>query len=324
MAETPVTDRPLPDEAVLRERLTSALGEPCEIEILERRTKQSGTFPKEIVRCRLHDQREVSLFCKYTAPRSHAFGHRRGIAYEAEVYRKLLAASPMTVPTYLGSFGDEHTGEAWLVLENLEGGSRASSRWKELDIAASWLGEFHRLNEGAEDQPDKSFLIRYDRPYYEGWAARTSDFSSHFHAERPWLPQLCRTFCELAEMMIQSPLTLVHGEYTIHNVMLMGDHAYPTDWESAAIGFGEIDLVCLLDNWTDEIIEQCTTAYSHARWPDGGPEDLDLRLLTAEVYLHLRWLGEDPEAMRDPQHVERRLDRLGTIARQLDVRSGFG
>ena len=110
----------------------------------------------------------------------------------------------------------------------------------------------------------------------------------------------------------------VHGEYTVHNVMMRGADVYPIDWESAAVGFGEVDLVCLLDNCTDDVIEKCTQVYARARWPGGEPIDLSSRLLSAELYLHLRWLGEKPADMATVDG-QRRLGRLRAIAHELDI-----
>src|SRR5690242_18257539 len=57
-----------------------------------------ATFPSEIVRCRLGDDRELRLFCKYAGgPGDPGHGHRGGVAYEAQVYRDVLR--PLRAPT---------------------------------------------------------------------------------------------------------------------------------------------------------------------------------------------------------------------------------
>ena len=313
-----IVDRALPELALLVERLTAVLGEAQPIAVVDRTPALTGSFPKEVVRCRLHDGREVKLFCKYSAPRFEAFGHRRGIAYEAMIYERVLEVSGLSAPTRAGWFHDERTGEAWLMLAYLEHGCRTTERWNEIDMAARWLGEFHRRHEGADSEERFAFLIRYDRAYYEGWAERTLDFSTHLHGPRPWLPALCSAFSINITQMTAATQTVVHGEYTVHNVMLKGPDVYPVDWESAAIGAGEIDLACLVDNCGDDVIEKCTRAYVQARWPSGAPIDLSSRLLTAEIYLHLRWLGEDAAQMSTADG-QRRLDRLHRIACQLDI-----
>jgi hypothetical protein len=318
MSAEEVVHRPLPELEVLQRWLARALSSMSGVEVVERRAKQSGTFPKEVVTCRVDGAPPITLFCKYSAPRFEAFGHRRGIPYEAMVYERVLPAIPLSIPTMRGVHEDSASGIVALFLDYLEGGSRASTRWRELDVVSTWLGELHRACEGAETNPLFEFMIRYDRPYYEGWAARTSAYSAQLHAEMPWLPALCDAFTSMIGVMTGTPQTIVHGEFTIHNVMLRDDEVLPTDWESAAVGFGEIDLVCLLDNWTDDIVERCIDAYVSARWPDGAPTDVTTRLLVAELYLHLRWLGEDPEVMTGTT-PDRRLHRLRTIAAELGV-----
>ena len=230
----------------------------------------------------------------------------------------MLAVSGLSALTVAGWFHNQETREAWLILPYLEDGSRTTDRWSEIDMAARWLGDFHRLHEGAERDERFAFLIRYDRAYYEGWASRTTAFSVHLHDACPWLQRLCGAFSSMVTQLIASPQTVVHGEYTVHNVMMRGADVYPIDWESAAVGFGEVDLVCLLDNCTDDVIEKCTQAYARARWPGGEPIDLSSRLLSAELYLHLRWLGEKPADMATVDG-QRRLGRLRAIAHELDI-----
>lgn len=313
-----VVDRPLPELGLLVERLTAVLCQPRPIQVMQRTPQLTGSFPKEVVHCRLNDGQEVKLFCKYSAPRFEAFGHRRGIAYEAAIYERVLAVSGLSAPTRVGWFQDADTGETWLIVSYLEGGCRSTDRWSELDIVARWLGDFHRLYEGAERDERLSFLIRYDGDYYTGWSARTAEFAQRLPEQRPWLSALCAEFDSRVSQLIASPQTVVHGEYTVHNVMMQGPHVYPVDWESAAIGFGEIDLACLLDNCTDDVTGKCTRAYAQARWPDGLPADLSARLLSAEIYLHLRWLGEEPAQVATADGA-RRLERLRAIALELGI-----
>src|SRR2546430_544456 len=115
----------LPDLPTLRTRLTAALD--CggsarrSVTILERkRPRMMSTFPNEIVICRLPDGQERRVFCKYEARHTHnAYGHRGGIAYEAEVYRQVLRDWPASRPRFLGAETDRKTGETWLLLEYL-------------------------------------------------------------------------------------------------------------------------------------------------------------------------------------------------------------
>jgi len=67
------------------------------------------------------------------------------------------------------------------------------------------------------------------------------------------------------------------------------------DWESAALAAGEIDLANLTLGCDNDLVGLCEQQYCLTRWPDGTPQDFDLRLTAARVFLHLRWLGESEE-----------------------------
>src|SRR5260370_33989561 len=65
-----------------------------EVEVIKRETSHEGTFPKELVTCRLGDGSTRTLFCKYGIDADNAaHGHRGGVVYEARVYRMLLRNS---------------------------------------------------------------------------------------------------------------------------------------------------------------------------------------------------------------------------------------
>ncbi len=50
-----------------------------------------STSPNEVVTCQWANDSKSRVFIKYEAGHSHdSFGHRGGVAYEAEVYRNLL------------------------------------------------------------------------------------------------------------------------------------------------------------------------------------------------------------------------------------------
>src|SRR5437870_5351391 len=66
------------------------------------------TFPTEIVTCRLAGRKKLRLFCKHEARRNHnAYGHRGGLALEAEVYRRVLRPLRLTTPKFFGTLGEE-------------------------------------------------------------------------------------------------------------------------------------------------------------------------------------------------------------------------
>ena len=69
----------------------------------------------------------------------------------------------------------------------------------------------------------------------------------------------------------------------------------PIDWESAALAAGEIDLASLTSGWDADLAALCEQEYCLARWPEGTPDDLALRLTAARVFLNLRRLGDGDE-----------------------------
>src|SRR5437879_4837771 len=86
-----------------------------------------STFPNEIVTCRLPNGRKKRVFVKYARGQSHtSFGHRGDVAYEAQVYERLLQTLPDFRPQCLGAYHDSRTGEAWLILQYIYGSVRVS------------------------------------------------------------------------------------------------------------------------------------------------------------------------------------------------------
>src|SRR5437899_186979 len=90
----------LPDARTLTHRLTAALtGDTAgrrPVRILKRQLpRMICTYPNEDVACRLPNGRHRRVFIKYEAGRGHnSYGHRGNLAYEAEVYRRVLQALP--------------------------------------------------------------------------------------------------------------------------------------------------------------------------------------------------------------------------------------
>ena len=271
----------------------------------------SGTLPKEVVHFVADGQRR-SVVCKYAAARGASHGHRHGTLHEARVYRRVLEASDLTVPKLIGS--GLHGGRDWLAIEWLEGYQRLSEDPGGMQPAAAWLARFHSEQAQRVSDPALAFLPTYDHDYYAGWALRTVKFAAALPEKRPWLTDLSEYFLSNLALLLDGEPTVVHGEFTIHNVMVAPDVVKPIDWESAAIGPGEIDLMCLIDRWDDATKAACITAYLDSRLA-AAPMSSQRRLM-AELYLHFRWLGEDPELMLGPKRAWR-LDRLAELSGQV-------
>jgi aminoglycoside phosphotransferase (APT) family kinase protein len=268
--------------------------------IVDRRINpHASTFPSEVVTCRRRDGAELRVLCKYEAD-SHqdTLGHRGGPAYEAEVYRRVLQPARASTPRFYGSCPGRTPGETWLFIEYVTDGVRADeapSPAAALESAAGWVGRFHAAAAARLARERLPFLQTYDGAYYRQWAGRTAQFAGRWHERLPWLAPLCERFAEVAAALSGQEPTVIHGEYTPHNVLLRGEQVVPVDWESAAVAPGEIDLASLTEGWPDEVVQSCRRAYQQARWPGGGPADFDQRLDRARLYWALRWLGHQPE-----------------------------
>ena len=259
-----------------------------------------STFPTEIVTCRVADGGVRRFFCKYATAESNTdFGHRGGIALEADVYHRVLQPLGVSVPRFFGTASDPATGRDWIVLEYLEDNAplaEAPDPGPELP-AARWIGRFHAANEarlGGEPMP---FLTRYDAAYYLGWAQRTAAaVGGRHHRRYPWVGGLCERFNEVLAPLLASGATVIHGEFYPPNILVQGGVIYPVDWESAAVGAGEIDLASLTEDWPAAAARECEREYRQARWPEGAPADFEQRLTAARMYLTFRWLADDPNA----------------------------
>jgi thiamine kinase-like enzyme len=115
--------------------------------------------------------------------------------------------------------------------------------------------------------------------------------------------------------------SVIHGEFYAKTVLLRGESLFLVDWESAAVGAGEIDLAALTEgnHWHERIVQQCERDYARARWPHGPPAGFGRTLDAARIYLHFRWLGERPDwTVREKtlwryDHLRAAAERLGLI-----------
>jgi aminoglycoside phosphotransferase (APT) family kinase protein len=266
-----------------------------------------STVPNEVVRCRLPDGSERQMFLKYEAGHPPgAFGHRGNVTYEAEVYRRVLQHCPGFRPKFLGAHHAATSDGTWLVLEYLDRARRVIDlqvrrylrQPRAMTDAARWIGAFHAANEAAVTRLELGPLIRYDADYFHGWAQRTIEFAAPLLDGLPWLSQLYMRCSEWIEPLLSSPQTVIHGEFYVKNLLLRRGHVHVVDWESAAIGLGEIDLAALTEGkWPLRTVARCESAYLRGRGIRGGRHmaEFQRRLDAARIYLHFRWLGERPD-----------------------------
>jgi hypothetical protein len=317
----------LPDTASLAAGLERVLGQGARqsVRVLERVTNEyASTFPSETVTVSTADGRRLELFCKYTAGRSHAsFGHRGDVPYESCVYERILRHSTLTVPAYLGRFDDVRHGDTCLVIESLRGVvlvDEAPVPARALEGAARWIARFHAETASLVDSTEGSFLRRYAPDYYRQWSRRTSVLAGRWHERLPWLAGVCERFDDVAEDLARASQSVVHGEFVPHNILARGDEIYPIDWESAAVGLAEIDLVSLTDKWPDETRLLCERAYRAAVQQAIPEGEFAHRLDMARLYWDFRWLGDRPE-WTVLEKVAPRFEHLRSAAERLGLLS---
>lgn len=252
---------------------------------------EASTYPIELVTCRLSDGQERVLFCKYLASGGFSdFGHRGGLVYEAKFYEEVLQAFPHSRVKYYGLGTIAECSEQVMVLEYLGAYLRfvkSAEPVLALQKAAGWAGAFHAY---AQDRrPD--FLHVYHRSYYEHWLHHFSDICTPLLPDYPFLAEVVSLYRDHIDLLLDGPQTIIHGEYYPRNVLLRNGEIFPVDWESAAIGPGEVDLATLIEDWDAESIRKAKEAYMLRRWPDGefSRVDFERRLVVAKLYLFARF-----------------------------------
>jgi hypothetical protein len=324
----------LPEARTLERHLRAALdgggGSNDPVAVLKRTaTHDMSTFPNEIVTCRLPGGRKRRVFIKYGAGRGHpAFGHRGNIAYEAQVYQRVLRALPEFRPKCLGAHTDSRTGGCALFLEFADhcvplseaSWKRRACQPRPMACTARWLARFHAHHQPRVDEPALAFLKRYDAAYYRGWAQRTSAFARPLQPRFPWLPELRACGDAWFAPLLSATPTVIHGEFFAKTVLLRDEKIFALDWESAAVAPGEIDLAMLTDGegWPFKLVRRWEESYRRVRWPDGVPSEFSRTLAAARVYVQYRWLGDRPEKTMREKTLWR-FDHLRGAAKELGL-----
>jgi hypothetical protein len=310
----------LPEDGAVEAALQTSMSDGQSVVLLERLSHQyASSFPAEILRCRMNGTERLVL-CKYGIDqRRPTYGHRSGVAYEALVYREVLAPSGLTAPRFLGAHAVPGTSAVWLFLDYLADAVRTDETpqpRRSLRKAAGWIATFHALNEQrvAHDLPLP--LATYDHPYYAAWARRSDDFVRRSDLQAPWLSAVAAAFEELAAELVAVQPTVIHGEYTPHNVLVADSAPYPVDWESAAIGCWAIDLVSLSLSWPARVVRACEEDYLRTRWPEGAPDGFRRLMDIAQLYWDFRWFGDRPEWLNN-RRLRARLPHLRATGKRL-------
>jgi len=242
---------------------------------------------------------------------------RHGIDYCGRVYDSLLATLPLRHLRTLGTIRVGPMAVPALVIEHLDDSFRVGEAPEVSGIlaAAEWCGCFHHLAEPRRTEPALGFLVRYDRGYYQAWADRAERVAATARSAA-WLDRVCVAFREMTSDLAAAPTTIIHGEMSPQNVLWRNGEIYPVDWESAAIGPGEIDLAALLFGWPEETVARCIEAYWEARRTP-RPAEFPTRWAAATLYTALRWLP--PPGAGDDPRLSLALDRLRETAAAIGV-----
>lgn len=274
----------------------------------------------EIVAVRLPSGAIRELFIKYRRdaddppPRC-----RQGIEYCFEVYRRVVSRVPLTHLDALGIITVGTPATRALVVDHLGDCLRVSEAPDASGIvaAAAWFGGFHRWGDVHGRDSGLAFLVRYDAGYYDAWADRAAAIAARVGDVPTWLAPVCAGFRRLLPALVESPPTVIHGECSPQNVLWRGGGIYPIDWESAAVGPGEIDLAALLFGWPTETVARCLAAYYDARGlpPPAGVSDA---WAAATLYTALRWLPQ-ANGPEDAAAVRKALSAVERAASDLRV-----
>ena len=296
-----------------------------QIVLAERESLLKGTHPKEIVTCRFPDGRHFKLLCKYgaTSESHHAHGHRSGVRFERQVYEEALEPLGIPSPRRFEFRGENPAYESWLALEFLDGSEKisATAGKSPLEPAARLAARLHAAPAAWNSGSLRLNLKSYDREYFRGWARRSVQFiksSSIYSAGLDWIKVLDSRSDDWVGPLLVGPQVLIHGEFYPQNILSWNGEAYAIDWESAALGPGEVDLAALTEGWDEQSVFQILQVYRRARWPGGPPHGHGAALAAAHIYLQLRWLGDRQEwVTRDILEV--RVPRLRAAAQELGL-----
>lgn len=313
-----------PDNAALEDSLSIAMGvgtaQGKRVSIVAReRNPYESTFPCEIVTVSIGGGEPLRLFCKHQGGRIESReGHRRDVSYEIEVYRTVLAPIGSTAPRYHGGRTDLVNGHSMLVIQHLANAVHATKLETDppgVIRAAAWIGDFHARSTGILQLGPP--LWHYDVEYLNKWPLLVLNQDSAFVGKHEWLRDLMGEYMKNAGQLAGDQC-VVHGELYPDNILFSDGVVVPVDWQSAAVGAGEIDLAILTHGcWGRDIIGRCEEAYCEARWPLGAPPEFKLRLALARVYWLSRVLAEQPgwiegdEYQRELRHAYTSLQEIG-------------
>ena len=275
-----------------------------------RENPRSSTYVADVVLVCFADGSSERVLCKFshgavlTPPTPH-----RGLAFEVAVYRDVLREAPPPLPRFWGGFTDAETGDFVLVMRFYPEALTAAQAPENRGVHAliDWLAAFHAWGEGRVADPTWGFLPRLDAPVHEAWLAHTLAMAGPAARGQPWLDRAAAAYRDRIPLLATAPPTLIHGELTTRNGIWTEGRVLPIDWETAAIGPGEIDLAVFTYDWHPDDLREIEARYVQARWNGSAPTGFAETLLAARVYVAFHWLFGDAtecDADRVTAHLE--------------------
>lgn len=295
----------------LEEVFTAEISRRGPLRIAARRENpRSSTYVADVVLVRFADGSSERVLCKFahgaslTPPTPH-----RGLAFEAAVYRDVLRDVPLPLPRFWGGFTDSETGDYVLVMQFYPDALTAAQAPNDRGVHAlvDWMAAFHEWGAARSADPDWGFLPRLDAVVHESWLAHTLAMAGSSAHEHPWLERAATAYRDRIPLLVAASRTLIHGEFTTRNGLWTAGLVLPIDWETAAIGPGEVDLAVFTYDWHPDDLREIEARYVQARWRGSPPPGFAETLLAARVYVAFHWLFGDAtecDAERVRAHLE--------------------
>ena len=246
--------------------LQSALGQQARV--LHRRASAYATsHPVENLRVRLERGGECEVVFKDLSPGS-ALAAARGIrpaavvhpAREILVYQHVLSRLPGFAPRFIAAATEEARGQYWLFVERVRGRPLwEHGRFGLWLRAAEHVGRLHAAARSAADAAVRPALLRHDRAFHASWLDRALAYRGTRAVQA-----LRRVHARAIDEALARPGGLIHGECFASNVLVRcgGEGICLIDWESAAVGWGLLDLAALAAGWPAAQREAMCSAYA--------------------------------------------------------------
>jgi hypothetical protein len=229
-------------------------------------------------------------------------GRKLGVEYEIQVYGSIIRHTPDAKSLFVGKCDGYGTKPA-LILRFLNRAQRVC--WmnvRYLYATAEWLGRFHRAWEDADSSKIPLQLIHHDRDFVGKLLAQRPIFSESNIRDFAWVANLREEIATSEALLHGSPLTVIHGEFFVKNILVHEDEIYPVDWESAAIGLGELDLATLTYGYPEDVVDVCKHRYRDSRWGRPAPDTFETRFSLAQAMVPIVYWNDESLGALDKVH----------------------